>query len=237
MGFTQAIDYFRRYTEREEELAQVNLLLLKSELHPHFLFNTLHTISAMMHEDLKAADRMINRLSDMLRMTVDTIGVHEVPLRQEIDFLKKYVEIEQIRFADAFQLHLDIDPTTLDAVVPTMVLQPLVENSVRHGFDLKSKCGLVSVTSRLRGDRLELEVCDNGRGVPAAGPPFKEGLGITNTRRRLMHLYGDRQLCRVDHNGADAGFRVTLTIPFQRSHAPGPTAQQEFYAADSSPGR
>ncbi len=236
VGFTQAVDYFQRYTEREKELAQVNLLLLKSELHPHFLFNTLHTISAMMHEDLKAADIMINRLSDMLRMTVDTIGVHEVPLRQEIDFLKKYVEIEQIRFADAFQLRLDIDSATLDALVPTMVLQPLVENSIRHGFDLKNTCGIVSVTSRLRGDRLELDVRDNGRGAPAAGQPFKEGLGITNTRRRLLHLYGDRQVCHVDRNGAATGFRVTLTIPFRPAHVPSPPTQQDFYDADSSPG-
>jgi len=134
VGFTQAVDYFQRYTVRERELANAQLLLLKSQLQPHFLFNSLHTISAMMHEDIGAADKMLSRLSDVLRLTLESIGQHEVSLKQELEFVRKYLEIERLRFQERLALEVDVAPDTLDALVPSMILQPLVENSIRHGF-------------------------------------------------------------------------------------------------------
>ncbi len=236
VGFAQAVDYFRRYTERERQLAQAQLLLLKSQLQPHFLFNTLHTVSAMMHHDVKAADRMVHKLSDLLRMTVDTIGAQEVPLRQEVEFLQKYVDIEQTRFSGAFDLRLEMDPSTLDVLVPSMVLQPLVENAIRHGLDLKKAGGVITVCSRRHdGEVVVLSVSDNGRG--ASRDTVKEGLGITNTRQRLQQLYGDRQAFRVERRDAANGFSVSLVIPFRPAGALGGPTSKERHESDTSADR
>lgn len=233
VGFTQALDYFQRYTERERQLARAQLLLLKSQLHPHFLFNTLHTVSAMMHEDVAAADHMVNRLSELLRITLDNIGVHEVPLRHELDFVKKYVEIEQVRYSDAFHLETNIDPSTLDALVPSMVLQPLVENSIRHGFDLKGNRGRIEIAAQKQGSMLLLCVADNGRGV-TGGVLTRKGLGIGNTEQRLRQLYGDQQSFQID---AAQGFKIAMSLPFRLATEPAEIMVKGVYESDSRAGR
>lgn len=200
-----------RASQLEARLAQAQLQVLRMQLQPHFLFNTLHTISALMHKDVKRADSMIAALSDLLRMSLRSVGVQEVELREEIDFLQRYLEIMSLRFGDRLTVTLDIDTEVLDARVPTLVLQPLVENSLRHGFGDGMRAGHVRVFVAPDGDMLRCEVVDNGRGIPQSGP--REGVGISNTRARLRHLYGDRFSLELMANPG-GGARVSLAIPY-----------------------
>ena len=200
-----------RASQLEARLAQAQLQVLRMQLQPHFLFNTLHTISALMHKDVKRADSMIAALSDLLRMSLRSVGVQEVELREEIDFLQRYLEIMSLRFGDRLTVTLDIDTEVLDARVPTLVLQPLVENSLRHGFGDGMRTGHVRVNVAPDGDMLRCEVIDNGRGIPQSGP--REGVGISNTRARLRHLYGERFSLELMANPG-GGARVSLAIPY-----------------------
>jgi len=200
-----------RASQLEAKLAQAQLQVLRMQLQPHFLFNTLHTISALMHRDVKRADSMIAALSDLLRMSLRSVGVQEVELREEIDFLQRYLEIMSLRFGDRLTVALDIDERVLDARVPTLVLQPLVENALRHGFGDGMRAGQVQVRVGPDGDMLRCEVVDNGRGFPAGGS--REGVGISNTRARLRHLYGERFSLELLAN-PDGGARVSLAIPY-----------------------
>jgi signal transduction histidine kinase len=200
-----------RASQLEARLAQAQLQVLRMQLQPHFLFNTLHTISALMHKDVKRADSMIAALSDLLRMSLRSVGVQEVELREELEFLQRYLEIMRLRFGDRLTVTLDIDSEVLDARVPTLVLQPLVENSLRHGFGDGMRAGHVRVTVAPDGEMLRCEVVDNGRGIPQGGP--REGVGISNTRARLRHLYGERFSLELMAN-PDGGARVSLAIPF-----------------------
>jgi two-component system, LytTR family, sensor kinase len=212
VGFTQAADYFRRYTERERQLAQAELQLLKSQLQPHFLFNTLNTVSAMMHEDVSEADRMVSRLSDLLRMTLDNLGKHEIPLSQELDFLHRYLDIERIRFPERLTFRLEVDPETYGALVPSMVLQPLVENSIRHGFGVRRTPGVIRLRARVRNRTLLLELSDDGCGLSRGDLPFREGVALTNIRRRLEQLYPGAHVLRLE-SSAGSGTIVHLEIP------------------------
>jgi len=212
VGFTQAVDYFDRYRERERQLAQAELLLMKAQLHPHFLFNALHTVSAMMHEDVAAADRMVARLSELLRTLLDTVGVHEVPLRQELEFVKNYLAIEQARFPDRLTLSVQVPPDLLDVLVPNMLLQPLVENAIRHGFDLRSGAGVIEVTAAREDDLVMVAVVDNGKGLRAG--TIAEGLGLSNTRVRLRELYGAAHVFRLEPVDP-SGFRAVVGVPLR----------------------
>jgi two-component system, LytTR family, sensor kinase len=200
-----------RASQLEARLAQAQLQVLRMQLQPHFLFNTLHSISALMHRDVKRADSMIAALSDLLRMSLRSVGVQEVELREEVDFLQRYLEIMSLRFGDRLTVSLEIDPTVLDARVPTLVLQPLVENALRHGFGEGMRAGHVRVLAALDGDMVRCEVVDNGRGMPANGP--RDGVGISNTRARLRHLYGDRFSLELVANPG-GGARVALALPY-----------------------
>jgi two-component system, LytTR family, sensor kinase len=200
-----------RASQLEARLAQAQLQVLRMQLQPHFLFNTLHTISALMHRDVKRADSMIAALSDLLRMSLRSVGVQEVELREELEFLQRYLEIMSLRFGDRLTVTLDIDPEVLDARVPTLVLQPLVENSLRHGFGDGMRAGHVRVTVMPDGDMLRCEVVDNGRGLPQSGS--SEGVGTSNTRARLRHLYGERFSLELSANPG-GGARVSLAIPY-----------------------
>jgi sensor histidine kinase YesM len=155
---------------------------------------------------------MIAALSDLLRMSLRSVGVQEVELREEIDFLQRYLEIMSLRFGDRLTIALDIDEQVLDARVPTLVLQPLVENALRHGFGDGMRAGQVRVTVAPDGDMLRCEVVDNGRGFPVSGGAG-EGVGISNTRARLRHLYGERFSLELMANPG-GGARVSLTIPY-----------------------
>jgi two-component system, LytTR family, sensor kinase len=224
VGFTQAVDYFQRYTLRERELANAQLLLLKSQLHPHFLFNSLHTLSAMMHEDVRAADQMLSRLSDLLRLTLESIGQHEVSLKQELEFVQEYLEIERIRFQQRLALNLDVAPDALDAMVPSMILQPLVENSVRHGFGASRKRATIAITAKRDRDQLVLRVTDNGKGF-SSGALASQGLGLANARRRLEQLYRSESKLECT-NSALGGGVVLIQIPFHTAALQSLTASE-----------
>lgn len=225
IGVQYAIGYYLMYRERElrasqleAKLAQSRLQILKMQLHPHFLFNTLNTVSELIYQNPEAAECMITDLSDLLRLSLENAGVQEVPLRQELDFLEKYLQIEQTRFHDRLRVRMTIDPQALDASVPNMILQPLVENAIRHGIAPLSAGGQVEIEAARQNGSLILSVSDDGRGLPEGGiAAIKEGVGLSNTRARLKHLYGTSQ--HFELNGApEQGVKLTLTIPY-RSYA------------------
>lgn len=215
----QALSYYRRYRERElrasqleARLAQAQLDLLRMQLHPHFLFNTLHAISTLIHRDPDAADEMVSQLSDLLRVTLDNIGKQEVTLREELDFLQRYIDIQQTRFQDRLHVTLDIQSDTLDAHVPNQVLQPLVENAIRHGLDGRAGGGTIEIQSRAAGEALQLTVRDDGSGLHANGRAVQEGIGLANTRARLRQLYGPSAALDLADR-SEGGTQVTLVIP------------------------
>ncbi|MGA8873930.1 MAG: histidine kinase, partial [Candidatus Korobacteraceae bacterium] len=194
---TQAIDYYGKYRERElqssqleAQLAHAQLEVLKIQLEPHFLFNTLNSIAALARNDGPAAEHMTLQLADLLRFSLDAMGVHEVPLSRELTILQKYIDIQQTRFQDRLQVEMDIAGNTLSALVPNMILQPLVENAIRHGIGPRRAPGVIRICTRQVFDELWMEIGDNGMGLTRFGgmiPP--EGVGLRNTRARLLQLY------------------------------------------------
>jgi signal transduction histidine kinase len=211
----QAQDRTLRASQLEARLAEAQLQALQRQLHPHFLFNTLNAISALMHRDVEAADQMLAKLSDLLRMALDQRGGQEVTLKDELEFLQKYLEIEEARFGDRLSVTFDIAPETLDAQVPNLLLQPLVENSIRHAVAVRIEPGRIEIRARHLGETLELVVSDNGPGMPPSRltSPGK-GVGLANTRSRLERLYGaNHQLLFSEPPGG--GLMVTITIPFK----------------------
>jgi len=209
----EARDRELRESQLETHLVEAQLQALQRQLQPHFLFNTLNTISALMHRDVDAADNMIAKLSDLLRISLHNVGTQEVPLKEELDFLSKYLEIEQSRFRDRLTVVFDVQPDTLDALVPHLVLQPLVENSIKHGIGPRPTPGRIEIRSRRTGSLLELEVKDNGLGLSAARlTDFNRGVGLANTRSRLQHLYGSSHRFEF-RQPAGGGLSVLVAIP------------------------
>jgi two-component system, LytTR family, sensor kinase len=222
LGVQHGYRYYLMYRERElrathleARLAQSRLQVLKMQLHPHFLFNTLNTISELVYKDPEAAERMITDLGELLRLSLESVGVQEVPLYQELDFLKKYLEIEQTRFHDRLRVVMEIDPQALDAAVPNMILQPLVENAVRHGIAPRASGGRVVIGAARENGSLHLRVSDDGCGPPGGDPrSLKEGVGLSNTRARLKHLYGVTHQFHLQ-SGNEGGMSVDFTIPYR----------------------
>jgi two-component system LytT family sensor kinase len=212
--------YYLRYRDRERqaaalsaELVNARLEALRMQLNPHFLFNTLNAVLALIHEDPAAADRMLVQLSHLLRRTLDSGSAYEVPLREELQFLRMYLEIEQIRFQDRLQITFDIDPDTEDLLVPQLILQPLVENALRHGILPRDQPGQIHLRARQNGDRLELSVRDNGIGLPdPAETGTRKGVGLQNVRSRLNHLYGVTQFFQL-REAPGGGAEAILSIP------------------------
>lgn len=217
---TAAYDYFGRYRERERQLARLQTQLLRAQLRPHFLFNTLNTVSAMIHEDVEAADRMLGHLSEVLRLTLDSLGHHEVPLRSEIELVDRYLEIDRMRFDGGIELQVEASSDTLDALVPSMLLQPLVENSVRHGFVDRSSTGTITIRGCRDDGTLVVEVEDSGRGVPGPEQPAGEGIGLSTTRRRLEKMYPGRSVLTIGP-GAAGGALVRVELPCRFAHEAG----------------
>ena len=216
-----AVFYYRQSQQRALEtahlqarLAQAQLQALQSQLHPHFLFNTLHAISALMHRDVNAADRMLVQLSDLLRMTLNSVSRPEVQLHEEMDFLAKYLQIEQVRLGERLTVEFDVDVDVLDAVVPALVLQPLAENAIKHGIAPHTKPGKVSVGARPEGDRLIMTVTDSGPGPSErALAALSTGIGVSNTRARLAHQFGAQY--RFEFHRQTEGFTVLVAIPLR----------------------
>ncbi len=220
-----AFSYYRRFREGqvktlrlEAQLSQAQLHALKMQLHPHFLFNTLHSISALLSSDTASARKMITRLGDFLRLTLDNSGSQEVTLKQEIDFLSCYLEIERIRFQDRLVTRVNVPHQTLDAMVPNLILQPIVENAIRHGIAPRSTPGLIEIGAEQRNGTLRIQVRDNGPGLPihrTSENMFQKGLGLANTETRLERLYGAAHLFDFSNSPA-GGLVVTLEIPFHK---------------------
>jgi two-component system, LytTR family, sensor kinase len=227
VGSTQAYLYYRRYREGElrsaqlsAQLAQAQLQALRMQLHPHFLFNTLNAISTLVHRDPEKADRMIARLSELLRLTLENVGVQEVPLAQELEFLERYLEIERTRFADRLVVRMEIAPEALGARTPYLILQPIVENAIRHGIAARSSAGSIVVSARRANGMLVLEVGDDGPGIAPGGDgrETKTGVGLSSTRERLEKLYGSLQRFEL-RNAERGGLLVTLAFPFRTASA------------------
>jgi two-component system, LytTR family, sensor kinase len=226
LGAHQGFEYHRKLSEREKravqleaQLVQAQLQALKMQLHPHFLFNTLNSISALLHQEPELADRMIARLGDFLRLTLDNSGDQEVTLQKELEFLKCYLEIERVRFQDRLTVSYDVAPETLDAMVPNLVWQPIVENAIRHAIAPRAGRGNIQIWAQRTGATLQLQVKDDGPGLPPSQNSNQlsgQGVGLANTRERLRQLYGDNHRFEL-RNGADRGLVVALEIPFTPS--------------------
>jgi signal transduction histidine kinase len=221
VGLSHAVLYYRESRDRElrasqleTRLVEAQLKALQQQLHPHFLFNTLHAISALMHRDVEAADRTLMRLSDLLRLTLEHIGQQEIPLQAELDFLSKYLQIEQTRFADRLVVRFDVQPETLVRLVPNLILQPLVENAIKHGVAKKSGPGHIDISARREGDKLRLEVRDDGVGLSEDSlTALQKGIGVSTTRARLQHLFGAEY--RFEFHRQAAGLSVVVAVPWQ----------------------
>jgi sensor histidine kinase YesM len=221
----QVFRYYRRYREGElrasqleTQLTQAQLQALKMQLHPHFLFNTLHSISALLHRDPDTADRMIARLGDFLRLTLDNSGAQEVSLEKELEFLKCYLDIERVRFQDRLTTSLYVEPRALDSRVPNLILQPIVENALRHGLSRRAAPGRLEISAKRDNGSLRIQVRDNGPGLAAVkgqAGKVREGLGLSNTRARLEQLYGGAHRFSIE-NAPGGGLLVTLEIPAGR---------------------
>jgi signal transduction histidine kinase len=204
--------------ELKTRLARTELQALKLQLQPHFLFNTLNTITALVHQDPARAERMVSGLSDLLRASLNRAGEEEVPLSRELSVLAHYVEIQRVRFGDRLQFAVDASVEAQGAMVPNLILQPLVENAIRHGISSRASGGHVAVRAAREGEWLRISVTDDGVGE-AVGEERREGVGLGNTRARLAQLYGDRH--RFEATGDAQGFRVVMDIPFRNAGANG----------------
>ena len=220
IAIIHGILFYRRWQEREQlaielrsRLSEAQLEVLKGQLRPHFLFNTLNSISTLVHSDPASADRMVVQLADLLRASLETSGKHEIPLAEELALLERYVDIMRVRHEDRLTVTIRATPRARAALVPHFILQPLVENAIEHGIGQHAGCGHIIVDAADNGDKLYLRISDDGSGMPPA--ITDEGVGLGNTRLRLRQLYGETHSFTIDR--ADAGGTlVTIAIP-QRS--------------------
>lgn len=221
---SQAVDFYHSSQEKELKASQLKaelaearlqaaeagLQALRTQLHPHFLFNTLNSISALLEEDPEAADEMIARLGDFLRMTLDSSAAQQVTLAEELEFLRCYLDIERVRFQDRLSVSIDITPQTLALKVPNLLLQPIVENAIRHAIAPRFTPGSIEIRACQSGSALSIQIKDDG---PGLGENFREGIGIANTRARLERLYGDAHRFEMK-NAKEGGLVVSVEIPF-----------------------
>ena len=233
LGATRAYDYYSKYrasellaSQLEAQLAQAQLLALKTQLHPHFLFNTHHAIiSLMLKSDNASAIKMLTRLSDLLRITLREPDQQISSLRDELDALELYLGIQRERYGDRLNVHLEVDPVALTAAVPWLLLQPLVENALKHGIDTLPAGGELRIRAGIDGARLHLAVSDNGPGFPPRFDVEKGvGIGLRNTKARLTRLYGDDHTFAL-RNAPSNGAEVQVTLPlraFQPTTEPAP---------------
>ncbi|HEX6434774.1 MAG TPA: histidine kinase [Gemmatimonadales bacterium] len=214
VGVAHAAYYARESRQRDEQLAEARLLTLKAQIQPHFLFNTLNTIALMVRESPTVAERLITRLSELFRHALEGATIHEVSLAEELRFAAAYLEIEAARFEERLQVEWDIDPSALEARVPHLILQPLVENAIRHGIAPRTAEGRLRVAARREDGRVRLEVQDDGVGLSGVGRPAAPGVGLANVRARLAALYGPAgELGLAPTPGG--GVTATLVLPYR----------------------
>jgi two-component system LytT family sensor kinase len=228
LAITHALDFFAwrrdqrvdearlaaRSARLEVQLARTELQILRSQLDPHFLFNALHVISELVHVDPSRADRMVARLGDLLRMSAALARSGDVALRDELEFVNAYLEIQEARFGSRLRVVRQVDDATLDAAVPSLLVQPLVENAIRHGTSRRATGGQVEIVTRRVGSSLVIEVLDDGPGLPADQVP-DEGIGIGHTRARLAQLYGDGSALELEARPG-GGTTARVRLPFVR---------------------
>lgn len=224
----QAFFYYQNYQESRvhaarlaAQLANAKLAALKMQIHPHFLLNALHSISSLQMIDTAAAQKMTALLGDFLRMTLRDTNQEEVSLRQELEFLRHYLAIVKMRFGDRLKYRIEAPPAILDAAVPQLILQPIVENAVRHGIAPHGAGGEIVIRATRDHDRLHLEVKDTGPGISPEhlSPATPRGLGLSNTRARLVQLYGSKHVFSLE-NAPEAGLRVIIEIPYHVNEHP-----------------
>jgi two-component system, LytTR family, sensor kinase len=207
---SQLLAYYVRYLDREKELARAQLQAVTAQLQPHFFFNVLNSVSALMREDVEAADDMITRLSDLMRSTLKSSSPQEIPLREELNIVATYMEIERTRFQDRLTFVVEAEPDALDGAVPTLILLPLVENSVRYAIAPRRQPGTVQIHATRDNGHLVLCVRDDGPGM-ASG--LAEGIGLGSTRTRLERYYSGLASFSY-HNSPEGGFEVEVRLPF-----------------------
>ncbi len=222
VGLYQSIHFYQVAMERqtiaaqlETQLSHAELENLKSQLHPHFLFNSLHTIGILMQENVDAASHLLVCLGDLLRMALER-RENEITLQSELEFVGKYLEIEQTRFHDRLKVHMDIPPDLLEVYVPSLALQPLVENAIKHGISVDSAAGRLEIAAKRHNGRVRLCVRDDGPG-PAPGSRLRFGVGLTNVQSRLKQLYGGAASLELT-GGNGRGCEAIITIPLRSSH-------------------
>jgi LytS/YehU family sensor histidine kinase len=224
------VEFVRRYRERdraavelEQKLARTQLDALRMQLNPHFLFNALNSVAELMEMDVREAQRTLTRVSDLLRLSLRSAASAVIPLWQEIELVELYLQIARVRYGRGLDVDIDVDSSIVDIEVPSFILQPLIENALKHGLAPGHTDQTIHVTARLTGGALELIVEDNGKGLDGlittsgrflAARPSVDGLGIglTNTRQRLAMMYGDRYAFRMS-NHAGGGCRVEIRLP------------------------
>lgn len=217
-----AFDYFRKYTERELRASQLEVQLkeaqirtLHQQLQPHFLFNTLNGISSLMYKSVDEADKMLTYLGDLLRISLERMDIQEVPLKEDIAFIERYLLIEKTRMGDRLIVKTNFHPDTLDALVPCMMAQPILENAIKHGITPHSRQGTIIATSWREAEKLFLQIEDDGNGLSSSfESTLTKGYGIRNTQDRLSILYGKNHSLTFT-NKDSGGLRVTLSIPFR----------------------
>ncbi|MFA6469965.1 MAG: histidine kinase [Bacteroidota bacterium] len=217
-----AFDYFRKYSERELRASQLEIQLkeaqirtLHQQLQPHFLFNTLNGISSLMYKSVDQADKMLTYLGDLLRISLERMNVQEVPLKDDIAFIERYLLIEQTRMGERLIVKTNFQPDTLDALVPCMMTQPLLENAIKHGVAPRVKQGTITASSWRIAEKLYLQIEDDGKGFDQSlETQLTKGYGIKNTLERLNILYGNNYSLTFS-NKETGGLRVTLSIPFR----------------------
>jgi signal transduction histidine kinase len=225
LGVVHGVEYQRsvrdgqlRASQLESHLTRARLEILRNQLQPHFLFNALHAVSTLMHRNVEAADEMLAHLGDLLRLSLERQNVQEAPLREELLVLEPYLSILRVRFGDRLSIAVDVDPVLLDVTVPLFILQPLVENAVRHGIDRRAGAGRIDIRARAMDGYIEIGVADDGAGLSQDG--IREGIGLSNIRQRLEQLYGSRGSIALEGN-PESGTKVTVRIPRDRARQGG----------------
>lgn len=246
LGMQYGYLYYRKYREREQQalrlelhaselktqLMRAQLSALKMQLQPHFLFNTLNAIMVLVRQQRgRQAEEMLGRFSDLLRCVLEDVEAQEVPLRRELEYLQLYLSIEEVRFQDRLRVEISADPAILDAAVPHMGLQPIVENAIRHGIGRSSAAGRIQIGASRVNEMLEISVRDDGPGLPAANSSPGRGIGLANTRARLHQLYGDAAQLTVE-NGEQGGAVATMIVPYHLAPGISETEMMEVHAFD-----